>query len=124
VTVEDNGSPRTTITLGSYQAPGPPTPGATKGLKATRKGSTVTVRWAARPAGFRHAVYLSISDGRRLLRLVPANKTSVSVGGLASSTAVAIRVTSLSPGNTKGPAALVKLKTVKKAKKRKRTTHH
>jgi len=122
--VEQDGHPRTTLPLTSYRAPGPPTPGRTRSLALTRKGTTVTVRWAVRPAGFRHAVYLTTSDGRKLLRLVPANRRSVSVSGIAATVSVAASVTSLSPGNRKGSAAHATLRGVRKGQKNKRKPGH
>jgi hypothetical protein len=118
--VEQDGRPRTTLPLTSYIAPGPPTPGRTAGLKLTRKGLTVTVRWAGHPSGLRHAVYLTISDGRKLLRLVPSGHSSVAVGGVGSTVSVTASVMSLSAGNSKGPAAHVTLKGIKKHKKKKK----
>jgi hypothetical protein len=108
--VQQGGQPRKTITVASYSAPGMLRPGKARALKLTRKGTTVTVRWRAQPGRFRNAVYLVLSDGRRLLRFVPANKHSVSFPGVAAALVVKATVTGLTSGNTKGPAASATLK--------------
>ena len=118
--VEQDGRPRATLPLTSYRAPAPPKPGRTSALRLTRKGKTVTVRWSAAPAGFRHAVYVTMSDGRSLLRLTGARAHSVALGGIASTLTVKVTVTSLSPENGKGPAAHATLKGSKPPKKKKK----
>ncbi len=118
--VEQNGRPRTTLQLTSYRAPGPPRPGRTRGLTLTRRGRTVTVHWAGRPAGFRHAVYLTTSDGRKLLQLVAARGRSVSLAGIAPTVSLTASVTALSPGNSKGPVAHVTVRGIRKHKGKKR----
>jgi hypothetical protein len=104
--VEQDGHPRTTLTLTSYRAPGTPRPHKPRRLKITRRGARVTVRWRARDGRpFRHAVYLKVSDGRRLLRVLPAKRRSVTVRGIARRLKVTASVIGLTAANGKGPAA-------------------
>jgi hypothetical protein len=106
--VEQDGHPRTTLNVASYRAPGTLKPGRPRQLRVKRRGSRVTVSWRARPRGrFRQAVYLRIGDGRRLLRIVPAKRRSVTVRGISRKLAVKVVVSGLSAANAKGPAARV-----------------
>jgi hypothetical protein len=84
--------------------------GAVSALRLTRNGSTVTLAWRATVDGFRHAAYLTLSDGRRILQLVPAGRHSVSIRDIAPTTGVTASVTGLTAGNTKGAAARASLK--------------
>jgi hypothetical protein len=104
--VDQDGHPRTTLNVTSYRAPGMPKPGKPRQLRITRRGARVTVRWRVhdgRP--FRHAVYLKVSDGRRLLRVLPAKRRSVTLRGVARRLKVTATVTGLTAANGKGPAA-------------------
>jgi hypothetical protein len=66
----------------------------------------VTVRWRAHDGrAFRHAVYLKVGDGRRLLRVLPAKRRSVIVRGIARRLKVNAAVIGLTAANGKGPAA-------------------
>lgn len=104
--VEQNGQPRTTLAVGSYRAPGMPRPHRVKRLKVARRGSRVTVRWRAHDGrAFRHAVYLKVSDHRRLLRIVAARRRSVVVRGIGRRQKVTVSVIGLTQANGKGPAA-------------------
>ena len=98
--VEQNGGPRTTLDVASYRAPGMPRPHRVRALKITRRGSRLTVRWRAHDGrAFRHAVYLKVSDGRRLLRVLPAKRRSVVVRGIPRQSKVTATVTGLTAAN-------------------------
>jgi hypothetical protein len=104
--VEQNGQPRTTLNVASYRAPGTPRPHKPQQLKVTRRGARVTVRWRAHDGrSFRHAVYLKVGDGRRLLRVLPAKRRSVVVRGIGRRLKVTATVLGLTAANGKGPAA-------------------
>jgi hypothetical protein len=108
--VEQDGQPRTTLTAGSYRAPGPPRPGKPRQLRIRRSGSRLVVGWRPSPAGFRHAVHLTLSDGRQLVRFVPARRRSVTIKGIARSLGARARVYALSDANARGPGASVSIR--------------
>lgn len=108
--VEQNGMPRTTLTAGSYRAPGTLRPGRPRALKAKRKRSRLVVSWRPRPSGFRHAVYFRLSDGRRLVRVVGAKRRRVVLKGVPRRVSARIKVQGLGHANGKGPAARVSVK--------------
>jgi hypothetical protein len=104
--VDQNGQPRTTLDVTSYRAPGTPRPRRVAALRITRRGSRVTVRWRAHDGRvFRHAVYLKVSDGRRLLRVLPGRRRAVTVRGIGRRLKVTAAVTGLTAANAKGPVA-------------------
>ncbi len=111
--VEQDRRPRTTLTVGSYRAPGVARPGRVKGVKLTRRGSRLIVRWRASKDGLRHAVYLVVSDKRRLIRYAAAGVHSVSFGAIPSTLGATATITGLTAGNSKGPAVRAKIKAVK-----------
>jgi hypothetical protein len=103
--VQQNGLPRTTLTAGSYRAPGTLHPGRPRALKAQRKGTRLVVSWRPRPAGFRHAVYFRLSDGRRIVRVVGTKRRRVVLKGVPRRVSARINVMGLGNANGKGPAA-------------------
>ncbi len=111
--VEQDRRPRTTLTVGSYRAPGMVRPGRVKGVKLTRKGSRLIVRWRASKNGFRHAVYLVVSDKRRLIRYAAAGSHSVSFSAIPSTLGATATITGLTAGNSKGLAVRAKIKAIK-----------
>ena len=108
--VQQNDLPRTTLTAGSYRAPGTLRPGRPRALKAQRKRSRLVVSWRPRPAGFRHAVYFRLSDGRRLVRVVGAKRRRVVLKGVPRRVSARVKVLGLGHANGKGPAARVSVK--------------
>ena len=108
--VEQNGLPRTTMTAGSYRAPGTLRPGRPKALKAQRTRSRLVVSWRPRPSGFRHAVYFRLSDGRRIVRVVRSSRRRVVLKGVPRRVSARIKVQGLGRANGKGPAARVSVK--------------
>jgi hypothetical protein len=104
--VEQDGHPRTTLNVTSYRAPGMPRPHRPRRLRITRHRSGATIRWRVRDGRpFRHAVYLRLGDGRRLLRVLPARRRSVTVRGIPRRLTVRATVIGLTAANGKGPAA-------------------
>ena len=108
--VQQNGLPRTTLTAGSYRAPGTLRPGRPRALKAQRKRSRLVVSWRPRPSGFRHAVYFRLSDGRRLVKVVGAKRRRLVLKGVPRRVSARIKVIGLGHANGKGPAARVSVK--------------
>lgn len=108
--VEQSGIPRTSLTAGSYRAPGTLRPGRPRRLKAQRKRSRLVVSWRPRPAGFRHAVYIRLSDGRRIVRVVGAKRRRFALRGVPRGVSAKVTVRGLTPANGKGPAARISVK--------------
>jgi hypothetical protein len=103
--VEQAGLPRTNLTAGSYRAPGPPRPGKPRALRLVRRGSRLVVSWRPNPSGFRHAVYVQLGDGRRLVRFAGAGRRSLTVKGVGRRTRATVKVFGITAGNRKGRAA-------------------
>ncbi|HEX2126690.1 MAG TPA: hypothetical protein VHF45_09045, partial [Thermoleophilaceae bacterium] len=103
--VEQGGLPRTTLTAGSYRAPGPPKPAKPRSLRLVRRGSRLVVSWRPGASGFRHAVYAQLSDGRRVAEVLDRRRRSFTLKGVSSRVGAKVRVTPLTTANAKGPAA-------------------
>jgi hypothetical protein len=103
--VEQDGVPRTTLNVGSYRAPAAPRPARPKRVRIARRGSRIRVSWRAPRPGFRHAVRLSIDDGRQFVRIAPAGKRSIKVGGVDPGYSVTAKVIGLTSANGRGPGA-------------------
>ena len=116
--VEQDGQPRTTITVGSYRAPGPPRPGKPRGLRVARKGSRLTVSWRPSPAGFRHAVYVQLGDDRRVAEVLDARRRSFTLKGVSSRTRAKVKVRGLTAANGKGPGVARSIKPKRRGRAR------
>jgi hypothetical protein len=68
------------------------------------------VSWRPRPAGFRHAVYFRLSDGRRIVRIVGAKRRRVVLNGVPRRVSARVKVIGLGNANGKGPPARVTVK--------------
>lgn len=108
--VEQDKRPRTTLIVGSYRAPGMVKPSRVGGLKLTRKGTTLTVSWHPSSGGFRHAVYLVVTDQRRLIKYAAASSHSVSFGAIPSTVGATATITGLTTGNSMGPSVHATIK--------------
>lgn len=108
--VEQDGQPRTTLTVGSYRAPGPLKPGRPRSLRIRRRGSRLVVTWRPNPGGFRHALYFQLGDGRRLVRVVSAKSRSYTLKGVSSKVGAKVKVMGLSRVDAKGPSASASIK--------------
>ena len=103
--VEQDGVPRTTINVGSYRAPAAPRPARPKRVRIVRRGSRIRVNWRAPRPGFRHAVHLSIDNGRQFVRIARAGSRSIKVAGVDPGYGVTAKVIGLTSANGRGPAA-------------------
>jgi hypothetical protein len=108
--VDQFGLPRKTITVASFHSAGPPKPGKVKKLKLTRKQGSIVVSWKAPGPAWSHAVYADLSDGRKLLLVVPAKATSARFPGISKTIGATVRVTGLTATGGKGPAVTAKLR--------------
>jgi hypothetical protein len=105
--VEQGGRPRTSITAGSYRGPPRLRPGRPRNARIRRRGRRLVVSWRAPRPGFRHALYLRLGDGRRLVRIASARRRRVTVSGVAPGYGAVGKVVGLSHANGRGPSARV-----------------
>ena len=108
--VQQNGVPRTTLVAGSYRAPAPLRPGRPSALKVRRRGTTLTINWLPHPSGFRHAVYVALTDRRRIVRIVPARGRKVTIESVRRRVGATVTVRGLTAANGVGPAGRARLK--------------
>ena len=107
--IEQNGRPRTSLSAGAYQAPGPPHPVRPQRLRLARHGNKLSVSWNAPRQGFRHAAYLRRSDGVRLLRIAAADRGSVTFPAIRRGYGATVTVTGLGDANGRGPSAMARI---------------
>ncbi|MDQ3936775.1 MAG: hypothetical protein M3340_19325, partial [Actinomycetota bacterium] len=94
----------------SYRAPAAPKPGKPRSLRIVRRGSRLVVSWRPNPGGFRHAVHITLGDGRSLVREVSARRRSVTLKGVSSRVGAKVKVVGLTRANAKGPSARASIK--------------
>lgn len=88
--VSENGIPRARIVVAHYRAPGPRRPARPSHLTVRRRGTTLLVNWRRVTAATRYSVYVRISDGRRLLRLVTTSRLRIPEVGTTRSANVTV----------------------------------
>jgi hypothetical protein len=103
--VARNGLPRLQQTVATYTAPRAAGPPRVRGLRVSRTGRSVTVRWRKAAGARVYAVRLDLPDGRRLLRVAGAKQTQVRVGGVPRGGKVAVSVAGVDASGRRGPAA-------------------
>ncbi len=108
--VQQDGRPRTNLTAGSYRAPGMLKPGKPRNLTVKRSRSRLVVSWRPKPRGFKHAVRFSLSDGRRIVRIVGAKRHTYTLKGVPRRARAKVTVMGLTRLNSKGPAARASVK--------------
>ena len=118
--VEQAGAPRATLTAGSYRAPGPLRPARPGRVRLARHASTLRVSWSGRVGPYRTAVYLRVADGRRLLRVVPAGRRSVTFSAISPTLGASALVAGLTRANGHGPVARATIKQRATVKTRRR----
>ena len=116
--VEQDGRPRVTLTLGSYVASSPPRPTRPRSLRVVRRGAALSIQWRPGTRGFRHAVYVALSDGQGLLRIAGPQARSVRIAGVQRSVGARVTVTGLTRVNRKGPAARTSIRPRRRTSRR------
>jgi len=116
---EQAGLPVAQTRVGTYRAPGPAVPARVRGLRAGRKGRTVTVRWRRARGATAYLVKVKVKGdgGRRVARLV--TKRTLRLRRVGPKAKVTVSVTGRNAKGRMGKAAKAKAKT-KKAKSRKK----
>jgi len=108
--VEHDGMVTRRVRVGSYTAPGPSRPAAVKGLKARRRGTSVTVSWRRVPGASRYMVKLRGRRGTGTARLVPGRARSVKIPAVRKDDRITIEVRAVSRQLRTGVARKVRLK--------------
>src|SRR5207247_9800125 len=108
--VQQNGAPRTTLTAGSYRAPGPLKPHRPRALRVRRRGTRLVIRWRPRPAKFRSLVYIALGDGRRFARVVAPGRRSFTLKRVPRRVGARVKVLGLTQANGNGPAARARIR--------------
>jgi hypothetical protein len=111
--VQSNGTPRATVVVTRYKAPGMPRPARAK-VRVSRRGPRLVIRWASVPGAASYQVRVRVSDGRSLLFL-PSRSAhrQVSVAGVPRTAAATVSVQAVRTDGFVGPATLVRVSRAK-----------
>jgi len=102
--VQENGIPRETISVATYQAPVATGPASPRFVHARRKKTKVIVSWASVALATHYAIHLHLSDGRDSVVLVSAKTRSITIGKLTAQTHGLVTVAGVSAAGLRGPA--------------------
>ena len=116
--VESYGSPRKTVTAGSYKAPPAIRPAKVRKVRLTRQGSRLVIRWKRASGAQRYEVRTTVKDGRRLYKLT--TKPRITIPTVSRTETATVRIAGVSRIGTRGKTAKTNLK--KAATKRKKGT--
>lgn|GEM_PF-5177462 len=111
--VSQDGLPRTTVELATYQAPGRRLPARPSGLSAARSGGVLSLRWGPVALAHGYAVRAVLPDGRRLLLVEPASHRAATVTGLYPVDGGRVEVRAVLADGTPGPAAVLDVPVVR-----------
>jgi hypothetical protein len=101
--------------VGFYTAPGPVRPGAVRGLKARRRGTSVTVSWRRLRGASRYVVKLrGRQRGTGTARFVPGRARSVRIPAVRKDDRITISVRAVSPKMRQGAARTVRLRPLRR----------
>ncbi len=112
--VLQNGAPRLTKTIGSYVNPGPLRPQRIRGLRVSRSGRTLTVRWRRDRAASSYALVAQLADGRRESIVVGRSKTSAKIRDVAPLDPGVVTITGVAANNALGPRARARVRAAAK----------
>jgi hypothetical protein len=107
--VQQNGLPRTEITVARFKAERPRPPGRPRGVRMRRRGSRLTVRWAPVAGAAGYVAYVRTRDGRAIRFDVDAGeRPRFTVRRLLSSRRLRVSLSALGPDGRPGPATKVR----------------
>jgi hypothetical protein len=112
--VEQDGFVTDRKRVGFYTAPGPVRPRAVSGLKARRKGTSVTVSWKGVPGASRYVVKLRGRRGTGTARFVAGRAKSVRIPAVRKDDRVTVEVRAVSSKLRQGAARKVRLKPLRR----------
>jgi hypothetical protein len=119
--VDQNGLPRTNLTVATFSAPSPRT-GTPRSLHLRREGRRVLVTWKPAALAVRYDVVVSLSTGVRELFSATGRSDRVVIPRVAKSTAVKVSVIGVSAQAIRSSSATARLAAVKH--RRHRHHHH
>ncbi len=102
--LEQEGAPRLRKVVASYNAPAPPRPARVRGVTVLRSGNAAVVRWRPSRGAAGYLVRVTVADGRRVARVLPASARSLRIARVAPRYAVAATVAARTRGAKLGPA--------------------
>ena len=100
--------------VGFYTAPGPARPRAVSGLKARRKGTSVTVSWKRVAGASRYVVKLRGRRGTGTARFVPGRARSVRIPAVRKDDRITVEVRAVSSKARQGTQRRVRLKPLRR----------
>jgi hypothetical protein len=112
--VEQDGFVTSRKRVGTYTAPGPVRPLAVKGLKARRKGTSVTVSWKKVRGASRYLVRLRGRRGTGTARFVAGRARSIRIPAVRKDDRITIEVRAVSSKLRQGLGRKVRLKPLRK----------
>jgi hypothetical protein len=122
--VTSYGTPRTSLVVARYQAPGPELPVMPPGLKLTRTGGRLVVSWRPARLASRYRVQVKLSDARSLMFFVGHGRPRrVVISGVANTTSALVTVRGEAVNGYSSPRATGRLAAAKRPAGRTRTTH-
>lgn len=123
--VEQNGLPRTRLTVATYRAPATAKAPRPRRARAFRRGSKLVVKWkkTRRVHGYRVRVNLP-RDGRRLIFITRRKQTRIKVGGIEKTDVARVTVAGIGADARPGRKAVAKLKAKKHRRHKKKHRRH
>jgi hypothetical protein len=108
--VQSNGTPRTTLVVTRYEAPGERRPARAK-VRVSRRGSRLVIGWASVPGAASYLIRVRVSDGRSLLFLPSRNAhRQLSVAGVPRTAGATVSVQARRSDGFTGPATQVRVR--------------
>ena len=128
--VSENGIPRQRLTVASYVAPSPPTPGRVQRLRVSVRGHRFRVSFGTAPDASRYRVTIAGTDGRHLVRLLGGRGHKFSLPALGYEDRLTVSVVGISKlgrrGHTKRASAtwVSKVQLCASLSRKQRRRHH
>lgn len=120
--LEQDGAPRVRKIVASYTAPAPPRPARVRGVTVKRAGNAAIVRWRASRGAAGYLVRVTVADGRRLARVLPARTRSLRIPAVAPRYAVTATVAGRTKSAKLGPAGKARAAAVRPRQPRRAAT--
>ncbi len=117
--VEQDGAPRSQVTVGTYTAPGPLRPGRPRFARVKRSGTSLRVSWGPSANATGYAIRATLNDGRRQLFVVGRKVRSLRIPAVSGQFSGRITVAGLRSGPKAGPSRTATLRAVKKKRTKK-----
>ncbi|HUO71261.1 MAG TPA: hypothetical protein VMU39_10825, partial [Solirubrobacteraceae bacterium] len=103
--IERDGLPRARVMVATYVAPAPQRPGRVTGLRISRRGAVLRASWKPVAQTTFYLVRVTLSNGRRLVRVVGSRTRSLTLTGIAGSVRASVTVSAGDAHGRSGPPA-------------------